>query len=316
MMPNAEDEITGSLDREKWEVENKFRERELAIKEGELELQRQDQKGSGWRNPLVVAILAATAAAAGNAVVAVINGHLERDLEAQKSEQTRILEMIKTGDPDKAADNLDFLLKTGLIDDAGRAQRIQRFLDSRTPGNGPSLPTASGAVSSEIKPGVERWSVRTGADADSTLVSDKVVPTTIHELAAFPPPDSRDPRFQEHRFKPVEITLYRVEGTLTSYKEEMSGDYHLILTDDSGETMIAAAPNPDPAFVSPSSRWAREIAAVHKVIQDRLHPTARFSAAHVRVRVTGLGYFSFPHGVRGEAKNAVQLHPVIAIEFL
>jgi hypothetical protein len=313
-MPDTDDVVSSSLDREKWEAEKNFREREIAIKEAELELQRKDQAGSGWRNPLVVAILAATAAAAGNAVVAVVNGRLERDLESERSEQTRILEMIKTGDPDKAADNLDFLLKAGLIEDAGQAQRIQHFLNSRAPGSGPSLPTASGTFS-EIKPGVLRWSVRTGADPDAASISDKVVPTTIHELAAVPAPDSRDPHFQEHRFKPVETTIYRVEATVTSCKQEINGDYHLIL-EDSGETMIAAAPNPDPAFVSPSSRWVKEITAVRKAIDERLHPTARFTETHLKVRITGIGYFSYPHAVRGEARNAVQLHPVIAIEFL
>jgi hypothetical protein len=109
--------------------------------------------------------------------------------------------------------------------------------------------------------------------------------------------------------------MYSVEGTLTAYKEEMSGDYHLILADDSGQTMIAAAPNPDPAFVSPSSRWAKEIAAVHKTIKDRLNPTSQFKETNLRVRVIGVGYFSYPHGVRGEAKNAIQLHPVTNIEF-
>src|SRR5712692_215741 len=119
MMSSGDDKIATSFDREKWDIERGFRERELAIKEGELELHHKEQAGSGWRNPLVVAILAATAAAAGNAVVVVVNGRLQCDLESQKSEQTRILEMIRTGDPDKAADNLEFLLKTGLIDDPG-----------------------------------------------------------------------------------------------------------------------------------------------------------------------------------------------------
>ena len=82
-------------DREKWESEKASRERELAIKEAELELRREEQAGSGWRNPPVVAILAATAAAAGNAVVAIVNGHLQRDLESEKSEQTRILGEVK-----------------------------------------------------------------------------------------------------------------------------------------------------------------------------------------------------------------------------
>ena len=93
------------------------------------------------------------------------------------------------------------------------------------------------------------------------LVGQTVVPTTIKDLAGFPAPDRRDPSFQQHRFKPVEVTIYRVEGTLTEYKkEERSGVYHLILSDDDGETMIAVAADPD--AVAPSSRWAKEIAAV------------------------------------------------------
>jgi len=314
-MLNADEQIPTAFDREKWDAEKGFRERELAIKETELELRRKEQTGSGWRNPLVVAILAATVAAAGNAVVAVVNGRLERDLESQKSEQARILEMIKTGDPDKAADNLEFLLKAGLIDDPGRVQRIEKYLAARTPGNGPALPTASGAFG-PIKPGVERWSVKTGADADAALVGQKVVQTTIKDLVDIPPPqDRRDPRLQEHRLPPVETTIYSVEGTVTAYKEEMSGDYHLVVADDSGQTMIVAAPNPNPAFVSPSSRWAKEIAAVHKTIKDRLNPTSLFTETNLRVRVAGVGYFSYPHGARGEAKNALQLHPVTSIEF-
>jgi hypothetical protein len=136
------------------------------------------------------------------------------------------------------------------------------------------------------------------------------------DLAGFPAPDFQDPRFQQHRFKPVEITIYRLEGTLTEYKEEMSGDYHLILTRDRGETMIVAVPNPDPAFVSPSSPWAKEIAAVHKTITDRLNPSSQFQFTHLRVRVTGVGYFSRPRRAHGEAVNGIQLHPVIGIEFL
>lgn len=64
---NVDDQIPTDFDREKWRIEKGFRERELVIKEAELELRRNEQAGSGWRNPLVVAILAATVAAAGNA---------------------------------------------------------------------------------------------------------------------------------------------------------------------------------------------------------------------------------------------------------
>jgi len=143
---------TLSLERAKLESENAFRERELSLKEKdyehrevELELRRKEQSGSGWRNPLVLAILAATIAACGNAVVTVVNGSLQRRLEDQRSEQARILEMIKTGDPDKAAKNLEFLLEAGLISDSQIQTELRKYLAERKPGSGPTLPTSSGS---------------------------------------------------------------------------------------------------------------------------------------------------------------------------
>lgn len=138
-----------SLEREKWEAERTFREREVAIKEreqnnteAELALKQAEQSGSHWKNPLVVAILAAAVAGMGNALVAYLNGTSQTSLEAQKSEQARILEMIKTGSPDKAAENLRFLLEAGLIIDPVVRRDLTKFLDSRKPGSGPALPSA------------------------------------------------------------------------------------------------------------------------------------------------------------------------------
>ena len=128
MMEDSEE-----LEQEKWTFEKQIREREILLKEKELkakeseiELKNKEHARSEWRNPLVVAIMAATIAAGGNAIVAVVNGQLQRQLEDQKSEQSRILEMIKTGDADKAADNLEFLLDAGLITNQERAKK-QKF---------------------------------------------------------------------------------------------------------------------------------------------------------------------------------------------
>jgi hypothetical protein len=118
---NGDPTATHAFECEKWEAERTFREREIsikereqAIKEAELTLKKEEHAISQWRNPLVVAIFAAAVAASGNAVVAFTNGAFQRQLESQKSEQARILEMIKTGDADKAAENLRFLLDAGL----------------------------------------------------------------------------------------------------------------------------------------------------------------------------------------------------------
>jgi hypothetical protein len=137
-----------SIDREKWEFEKAAKLRELAIaereqtvKEGELEIKRKDQASSQWRSPLIVGIFAAAIAACGNAWVSYSNANALRDLEALKAEQTRLLEMIKTGDPDKAAENLRFLINAGLIADSSLRTSVTEFLAKRKPGSGPALPS-------------------------------------------------------------------------------------------------------------------------------------------------------------------------------
>ena len=128
---------------ERWEFDKTTRERELRIQEGELDLKRAEHAAAHWRNPLVVGIFAAAVAAGGNALVSYTNANSQRELEAQKAEQARILEMIKTGDPDRAAENLRFLISAGLVTDAPLKKSVTDFLANRKPGSGPTLPSAS-----------------------------------------------------------------------------------------------------------------------------------------------------------------------------
>jgi hypothetical protein len=151
-------ESSGPSEREKWEAELRLRQRELDIKAAEqvtsakdVEARIAEQRRARWQNPLFLAVLAAALAAAGNGVVALINGNAQRQSEADKSraelaveetksESARILEMLKTADPDKAASNLEFLLKSGLIQNEKRREDIAKFLAGRHPGQGPALP--------------------------------------------------------------------------------------------------------------------------------------------------------------------------------
>jgi hypothetical protein len=93
--------------REQWLTNIALRERELTLKEHE-------SKRAWWANPLTLAIFAAPVAAAGTGFVTWMNDRAQRDLEERKAEAARILEVVKTGDPDKAAKNLQFLIDTGL----------------------------------------------------------------------------------------------------------------------------------------------------------------------------------------------------------
>jgi hypothetical protein len=128
------------LEQEKWRAEHASRLEELSLKRDELNRSR-------WINPLVIAVFAAAAAGIGNAGVTLISSNKQLELEKEKamltqnlnveqshstlrleqtkSEAARILEVVKTNDPDKAAANLKFLIDIGLIDDASTRVHIQ-----------------------------------------------------------------------------------------------------------------------------------------------------------------------------------------------
>lgn len=135
---------------QRWVAESMLRDREVTVKERkahckerELALKEVELREGRWRNPLVVGIVAAALAAAGNAYVAYHNAAAQRQIEAEKAEQERILEMIKTGDRDSAAENLRFLIESGLIVNQELRDRLEKFLDSRKSNTGPALPAAT-----------------------------------------------------------------------------------------------------------------------------------------------------------------------------
>jgi hypothetical protein len=88
---------------------------------------------------LIVAIAGAAVAGIANIIVAGLNRHLERRMEAEKSESNRILEMIKTGNLSDATRNLRFLIETGLILDIERVAKIKDYL-AQHPEGAPVLP--------------------------------------------------------------------------------------------------------------------------------------------------------------------------------
>jgi spore germination cell wall hydrolase CwlJ-like protein len=179
MTPGSSDAIDAGPEQQRWQADLRLRERELDIKERaaaqdaaqkarEFDAKLSDQRWARWTNPLVLAIFAAALAAFGNTWLAYVNGAAQRELELtrsneqirlerekaegqlrienSKAEAARILEVIKTDDPEKAAVNLAFLLDAGLIADAARKAALKTFLDKRQPGEGPSIPPVGAVV--------------------------------------------------------------------------------------------------------------------------------------------------------------------------
>src|SRR5579872_3279131 len=84
--------------------------------------------------------------------------------------------------------------------------------------------------------GVERWSVKTGTDADVSKVNlNSSTNTTITNMRAFTAPN---PIPANNRITGPETTVWVINATLTLFKLESDSDYHMVLQDASGNTMI------------------------------------------------------------------------------
>jgi hypothetical protein len=159
--------------------------------------------------------------------------------------------------------------------------------------------------------GVERWAVKTGTDADAGLINlQSITQTTIASLAALPKPGTLP---SNNRIQPTEITVFQLHDTLTIYKLESDSDYHLVLDDGAGHTMITEIP--DPACVGSSSPLKADVQTARAAFDARYTPNGSFQTANVPVTVTGVGFFDFLHGQTGVAPNGIELHAVLDIQF-
>src|SRR5262245_29979402 len=78
-------------------LDNELKREDIALRKVERQCKEKELRSRVWLSPFVVALIAATLAALGNALVSAINNANQVALEDRKAEQSRILEMIKTG---------------------------------------------------------------------------------------------------------------------------------------------------------------------------------------------------------------------------
>lgn len=158
--------------------------------------------------------------------------------------------------------------------------------------------------------GKERWPVKVGTDRDAARVSMVVHDTNIAALIRIAAPRNPDSR-RDSRYSPTETTVYRVSGLLTLIKRERDGDYHLVIEDRHGRTMIVEAPSERCAI---GSRFEKQIDQVRKLLASHYRVTRKLHP-DVPVTVTGIGFFDRKHGQDGVAPNGIELHPLLAFQF-
>jgi|SRR5208282_776817 len=184
------------------------------------------------------------------------------------------------------------------------------------------LQVAAQPALAAIKPGVERWPVKTGTDRDVAKVVPQRVQTTVEHLVSLARPkdmlplDRDFPAYQNNRAQPVETTIFTVEAEIIACKIETDGDFHLVIQ-GTGETMIAEVPDPDPAFVDPKSPWVEAIKTARQQVLDKLDPQPGLKKVRVQARLTGVGFFDKIHGQAGVARtNGIELHPLLGVTWL
>src|SRR5258708_29974443 len=141
------------------------------------------------------------------------------------------------------------LLLLGAIGVSADARTVQGTSDPARyeVGDREDVQTVPGATTGSC--GVERWSVKTGTDADVSKVDlGSTTSTTIASRAALTAPGTLP---SSNRVSPVETTVYAIDATLTELKLESDSDYHLVISDGAGHTMISEIP--DPACVGAGS---------------------------------------------------------------
>jgi hypothetical protein len=162
--------------------------------------------------------------------------------------------------------------------------------------------------------GVERWAVKTGTDPLAGMVDlNNPVRTTVNALRSIPAPVLNANPPYDPRFAPTENTVFVVNGIMTFYKLEDDVDYHIVLQDTVGNTMVSEIPSP--ACDGSTSPFDAAVAAVRAKFDARFTATSFFQNANVPVQMKGVGFFDFIHGQTGVAPNGIELHPILDISF-
>jgi hypothetical protein len=134
-MIEADDQTSTSNDPLKYKDIN-LRERELALKEKEVEAKiKLDKQGLWFTSPLFIGVITAISGLIGTGIGAVLQGNATVNLERLKFEFTLIQKALEAPSQDEAGKRLMFLVNTGVIKnlDAEKLRNIAEKNPSQLP---------------------------------------------------------------------------------------------------------------------------------------------------------------------------------------
>src|SRR5207237_10364287 len=112
---------------------------------------------------------------------------------------------------------------------------------------------------------------------------------------------------------PAENEIYVVNANLKKSALIFDLEYHMVIADASGHTMIAEIPSP--SCVPAGSPFAAAIAHARAQFDAMFTVTDSFQSVDMPVHITGVGFFDYLEGQNGQAPNGIELHSVLDITF-
>src|ERR1700733_657713 len=168
---------------------------------------------------------------------------------------------------------------------------------------------SSSADSTETECGVERWSIKTLTDPDTTLIVWTPVASTVAQQNGYSE-ISVDVNTPRQAFEKIVVSI---PCTITAYRKEEDGDIHLVLLDALNDSMIGEIPSVDCHEVAASPYAAEFLAASQWITENLGKPSTDFKYSNASVTITGVQFQDFEHEEVGHAKNYREVHPVIKI---
>jgi hypothetical protein len=203
-----------------------------------------------------------------------------------------------------------------------------------------SLLVAAAPQTPALKPGVERWPIKTSLATGVDPAKSKTVAFAgLIQLADPPGAKKNDPAFQSARILPFSNSLNVKEGdilTVTAWLHiiatEADGDYHIQISagrNDGNQCLIVEIPRPEPEFVAsadlrPLFDAARTLCRTQLLHSATTEPssTGNCMVHPPYVTVTGQLFYDDSHvgdPPRGKqhqlAATLWELHPVVKIAF-
>jgi hypothetical protein len=119
---------------------------------------------------------------------------------------------------------------------------------------------------------------------------------------------------QAVRTRGFERQVWRVRGQIVEYKLEQDQDIHLVLS-DRGAYLIAEMPAASCA--TRKTRDRRAIVRARRLFEARCGVASEsWRQLGAVAYVSGVGFWDFPHGQHGHARNYAELHPLTGLRII